>query len=522
MSSPSASWVWGGSNLNEKLNILLATSEVVGFAKTGGLADVCAALPQAMARRGHRASIILPLYRSARQAKPAPVPTERQFTVVVGQKVVETRLWHTTLDDGVTVWLVEQNDYFDRDDPTQGRGIYQYTRHDGSRADYEDNCERFVFFNRAVLEALPLLDAWPDILHVNDWQTGLIPVYLKEQYLHRMGESGPLGYDRLGTLLTIHNIAYQGTFWHWDMKLAGLDWRLFNPRQLEFYGKLSFLKAGIVYADLLNTVSPTYAREIQTPYFGYGMQGVLWENRDRLFGIVNGVDYRVWDPAIDRHLPANYSLDDLSGKAICKAALQREFAIAEDAAAPLCGVVARLTEQKGVDLITAVAPGILDAGGQLVVLGEGDRKYHHVLQHLRDRYPNRMGIYLGFHEAKAHRVEAGADFFLMPSAFEPSGLNQLYSLKYGTPPVVRATGGLADTVTDASPENLANGTATGFRFGGYSAHECWRAVERAIGMYRHYPEFWRQLMRTGMSQDWSWDRSAAEYEQLYQRLRKPR
>jgi starch synthase len=505
-------------NVSDPLNILLASSEVVGFAKTGGLADVAGALPHALARRGHRCAVILPLHNSARNATSAPEPTDKTFSVVVGSKVVEGRLWRSSLRGDVPVWLVEQDDYFGRDDPAHGRGIYQYTKPDGSRADYDDNCERFVFFNRAVLEVLPLIDQWPDVLHVNDWQTGLIPVYLKEQYRHRMFDGKPLGYDKIGTLLTIHNIAYQGTFWHWDMKVAGLDWRLFNPRQLEFYGKLSFLKAGIVYADLLNTVSPTYAREVQTPYFGYGMQGVLTENQHRLSGIVNGVDYSMWDPRHDKHLAANYTADDLSGKMVCKEALQREFGLAEDTDAPLCGVVARLTEQKGVDLIVAVAPGILDKGGQLVILGEGDRKYHHLLERLRDRYPGRMGLYLGFSEATAHRIEAGADFFLMPSAYEPSGLNQLYSLRYGTPPVVRATGGLADTVTDATPENLASGTATGFRFAGYSPHECWRAVERAMGMYRDYRDDWLAVVRTGMTQDWSWDRSAAEYEALYRKV----
>jgi starch synthase len=503
----------------ESLNVLLAAPEVVGFAKTGGLADVCGALPRALARRGHRCAVILPLYRMARRADPAPEPTDRVFSVQVGPKVVSGRLWRSALPGGaVPVYLVEQEDYFGRDDPSAGRGIYQYTLPDGGKRDYEDNCERFVFFNRAVLEAMPLLDDWPDVLHVNDWQTGLIPVYLKEQYVQRSDVRLNLHYDLVRTLMTIHNVAYQGTFWHWDMKLAGLDWRLFNPRQLEFYGKLSFLKAGIVFSDLINTVSPTYAKEIQTPYFGYGMQGVLYANRHRLFGIVNGVDYSVWDPGHDPHLAARYDVDHLDGKAACKQALQKEYGLAEEPHAPLVGVVARLTEQKGVDLIGAVAPGILDAGGQLVVLGEGDRRWHHLFEGLRHRYPGRMGLTLGFNEPLAHRIEAGADLFLMPSAYEPSGLNQLYSLRYGTPPVVRSTGGLADTVTDTTPATLTDGTATGFRFQSYSAHELWKAVERATGLYRAYPDEWAKLMRNGMCQDWSWDRSAAEYEALYRKM----
>ena len=501
------------------LNILMAASEVVGFAKTGGLADVCGSLPRALAQRGHRCAVILPLYQAARKADPAPVPTDRVFSVPVGSKVVPGRLWRSTLPGGeVPVYLVEQEDYFGRDDPGAGRGIYQYTQPDGSKRDYEDNCERYVFFNRAVLEAMPLLDHWPDVLHVNDWQTGLIPVYLKELYLSRSDVRTNVHYELVRSLMTIHNIAYQGTFWHWDMKLTGLDWRLFNPGQLEFYGKLALLKAGVVYADLINTVSPTYAKEIQTPFFGYGMQGVLWENRHRLSGIVNGVDYSVWDPKHDKHLAANYDVDHLAGKKACKRALQQEYALEESANTPLFGVVARLTEQKGVDLIGAVAPGILDAGGQLVVLGEGDRRWHELFERLRERYPGRMGLTLGFSEPLAHRIEAGSDAFLMPSAYEPSGLNQLYSLRYGTPPVVRATGGLADTVTDASPATLADGTATGFRFGAYSAHELWKAVERAMGLYRAYPDEWAKLMSNGMRQDWSWARSAAEYEGLYRKM----
>lgn len=503
----------------EPLNILLAASEVVGFAKTGGLADVAGSLPVALSHLGHHCAVILPLYRGCRTATPTPTPTDRVFSVRVGDQVKHGRLWRSSLAGGaVPVYLVEHNDYFDRDDPAAGRGLYQYKHDDGTRHDYDDNCERFVFFNRAVLEVLPALDAWPDVIHVNDWQTGLIPVYLKEQYYHLSDVKLNLHYERVRTLMTIHNIAYQGTFWHWDMNTAGLDWRLFNPGGVEFYGKLSLLKAGVVFADLINTVSPTYAREIQTPYFGSGMQGVLSANRDRLFGIVNGVDYTVWDPRHDRHLAANYGPDDLAGKATCKRALQKEYGLAEEPHTPLFGVVARLTEQKGVDLIGAVVPGLLDQGGQLVVLGDGDRKYHRLFEQLKERYPQRLGLTLGFDEPLAHRIEAGADVFLMPSAYEPSGLNQLYSLRYGTPPVVRATGGLADTVADTTPEAIAAGTATGFRFGAYSAHELWKAIERAIGLYRHYPDEWAKVMQNGMRQDWSWDRSAKEYEGLYRRM----
>jgi starch synthase len=504
--------------------VLLAAPEVVGFAKTGGLADVAGALPPALARRGHQCAVILPLYRCAHQAANPPKPTDLTFTVPIGDRMMPGRLWRSTLPGSdIPVYLIEQKDYFDRDDPLYKRGIYQFLRSNGTRGDYPDNFARFVFFCRAVLEALRLLDYWPDVLHANDWQTGLLPVFLREEYARYPHLTLREKYNRVRTLFTIHNIAYQGVFWHWDMDTARLDWRLFNKSQLEFYGHLNCLKAGLVFADLLNTVSPTYAREIQTPYYGCGLQGVLSERRHRLFGIVNGVDYRVWDPATDPHLPAHYSVDAIApGKPECKAALQEECGLPVEPTAPLLGVVARLVEQKGVELIGQAAPRLLDDGAQLVVLGEGDPRYHQMLSAVRDRYPQRVSLTFGFSEAFAHRIEAGADLFLMPSLYEPSGLNQLYSMRYGTPPVVRATGGLADTVGDTTLATLANGTATGFSFQAFTGDALLEATQRAVALYRGQTDTWRQVLTTAMRADWSWDRSAAEYERLYQLLRDER
>jgi starch synthase len=360
-----------------------------------------------------------------------------------------------------------------------------------------------------------LLDYWPDVLHLNDWQTGLAPVYLRELYAHQTG------YDHVRTLFTIHNIAYQGSFWHLDMPLTGLDWRLFNHRQLEYHGGLSFLKAGIVFADLLSTVSPTYAREISTTNeYGRGMEGLLAERRDRLFGIVNGVDYSVWNPATDKYLDTPYDVHTApAGKRRCKAALQRRFGLAADERAPLLGMVSRLVEQKGIGLVFQAAGALIESGAQLVLLGEGEAAYHAMFQTLRSRYPQQVGVVLGHDEPLAHQIEGAADIYLMPSQYEPCGLNQLYSLRYGAVPVVRATGGLADTVTDATPETLAAGAATGFRFVPYTAGAFFQAAQRAIQTYRHQPQVWAQLVRTGMMQDWSWDHSAAEYERLYEKLR---
>jgi starch synthase len=496
------------------MRVLLAASEVVGFAKTGGLADVAGSLPRALARRGVDCAVLLPLYRSTRSGKIPLTPTGLEFRVPIGARSVSGALIRATLpDSNVPVYLIEQPDYYERDDPSQGRGLYQFTLPGGQKRDYPDNCERFVFFCRAVLESLRLLDYWPDVLHVNDWQTGLVPVYLQEEYRRQPG------YDRVRTLFTIHNLAYQGLFWHWDMALTGLDWRLFNYHQLEFYGQLNFLKAGIVFADLLNTVSPTYAREIQTPSFGYGLEAALAERRDRLFGIVNGVDYRIWDPTKDPYLAAHYEIETVAaGKAKCKAALQRRLGLPEQSQTPLLGMVARLVEQKGLSLVGRVAEWLLQQDVQCALLGEGDAAYHRMLLDLKRRFPERLGLTLAFDEGLAHQIEAGADIFLMPSQYEPSGLNQLYSLKYGCVPVVRATGGLADTIVDCTPATLAAGTATGFVFGPYTPAALRGALERALELHRQHPEQWAQLQRTGMRQDWSWERSAAEYEKLYTRL----
>lgn len=495
--------------------LLFAASEVVPFAKTGGLADVAGALPRALSRRGWECAILLPLYNSARACKIPLVCTEHTFSILIGNRTVSGTLWRATLPNStVPVYLVEQPEYFGRDDSAQGRGLYQFTLPGGQKRDYPDNCERFIFFCRAVLEALRLLDYWPGVLHVNDWQTGLTPVYLREIY-----RSQP-GYERVRTLFTIHNIAYQGQFWHWDMLLTGLDWRLFNYRQLEFYGQLNFLKAGIVFADLISTVSPTYAKEIQTPYYGGGLDGVLAERRERLFGIVNGVDYGVWNPATDPCLVATYDVETVAQrKPLCKAALQRRFGLPEQPATPLLGMVARLVEQKGLDLVGKAAQPLLQQGVQLIVLGEGEAVYHRMLLALRSQFPDQVGVVFGFDDALAHQIEAGADMFLMPSQYEPAGLNQLYSLKYGTVPIVRATGGLADTITDYTPQTAEAGTATGFSFVPNTPAALVRTVGRALELYRSSPEKWLALMRTGMLQDWSWDRIAAEYEKLYALLK---
>jgi len=482
------------------LKILLATSEAVPFAKTGGLADVCGALPVELERLGHEVSLIVPAYRHARTAGQAIESTGIQFEIPIGSKTVSGRLLKSQLPQStVPVYLVEQDQYFDR------AGLYQE-----QGQDYRDNCERFVFFCRAAVEAIRLLDLNVDMVHANDWQTGLIPAYLKLE--HR----GVPPYEGIGTLFTIHNMAYQGLFWHWDMLLTGLDWKYFNWQQMEFFGNLNLLKTGLIFADRLNTVSPRYAEEIQSAPLGCGLEGVLQSRRDVLSGIVNGVDYREWDPASDPHLVAHYDAENYEqGKARCKAALQKQLGLPVNPRAPLVAFIGRLADQKGIDLLAPlVRDWVQSRDVQWVLLGTGEPAYQDQFRLLAERFPQRIATRLEFSNALAHQIEAGADIFVMPSRYEPCGLNQLYSLKYGTVPVVRATGGLVDTIRGLNERTLANEVATGFCFGDYSPLALGEELNRAVNAYAQ-PELWQRLVQCGMRQDWSWAASARQYVDLY-------
>jgi starch synthase len=487
---------------------------VAGFAKTGGLADVAAALPRALARRGHQVAVVMPYHRAVRYGKVEVFPTPHVLNVPVGNRVLACRVMRSTLPKSdVPILFIDAPDYFDRDDNTAGRGLYQQTMPGGYKADYPDNAERFTFFSRAVMEAIPAVGFVPQVLHANDWQTGLVPVYTSEM-LRVWPE-----YAGVRSVFTIHNIAYQGMFNRGVMDITGLPGWLFNHAQLEFHGHLNFLKSGVVFADAVNTVSPTYSREIQTAEYGCGLEGLLGQVRHKLSGIVNGVDYGEWDPTADPHLAERYDVNTVfDHKPANKIELQKRYHLPVDPDRPVLGLVARLVNQKGIDLVMSAAPGFLDLGCQLVFLGEGDREFHDQLQSFRDKHPTQVGIYLGFHEPLAHLVEAGSDLFLMPSRYEPSGLNQLYSLRYGTPPVVRATGGLADTIVNASEENIKAGVGTGFTFTDYTSHALFETVKWALTLYRTRPDDFRKVVRTAMKQDWSWDRSAERYEELYRKV----
>ncbi|HEV2971867.1 MAG TPA: glycogen synthase GlgA [Pirellulales bacterium] len=482
------------------MKILLAASEAVPFAKTGGLADVCGALPTTLAKLGHKTALIMPAYRQVLEGGYGLERLGVELAIPIGRKTVSGRLLKSRLPGSdVPAYFVEQPQYFDRDH------LYG-----NSNQDYRDNCERYVFFSRAVLETIRHLNLEVDLLHVHDWQTGLIPAYLKIEY------RGVPGFEQIASLLTIHNIAYQGTFWHWDMVLTGLDWKYFNWRQMEFFGNLNLLKTGLVFADAINTVSPRYAEEITTAPLGSGLEGVLQHRRGVLSGILNGVDYSQWNPAIDPHLTPEYGVENVrDGKAANKAALLAELNLPRDNAAPLIAFVGRLVEQKGIDLlIQVIQEWVLTSRAQWVVLGTGDGKFQEQLQMLAQRHPQKVAVRLQFSDPLAHRIEAGADLFVMPSRFEPCGLSQMYSLKYGTPPVVRVTGGLADTIVDTTEETLAAGSANGFTFHEQSPQALSAAIKRAVA-YHARGDAWLRLITSGMKEDWSWDRSAKQYAALY-------
>lgn len=487
------------------MNIVYLTTEATPFAKTGGLADVCGTLPSRVAALGHRTAVIMPAFRSIYRAGIPIQSTDMSFAVPMEpRKLVGGRLLQSRLPDSdVPVWFIDQPQYFDRE------SLYGT---DGG--DYPDNAERFAFFCRAAIQAISRIGWKFDIVHCNDWQTGLVPALIAAD------RSAEPWMTRAVTVMTIHNLAYQGHFPRQAFRWTGLDWRHFNQDEFEYYDHLNFLKTGIVTADRVTTVSPRYADEIRTPEQGCGLDGVLRGVGDRVQGIMNGIDENSWDPAIDPFLEASYNPDTWrEGKLANKLHLQGRFGLATDEDVPMIGLIGRFAGQKGWDLIIEVLRRHLGQGRptQWVVLGSGDAGIEQELQELQELHPKQFGLYVGFSDELAHRIEAGADLFVMPSRYEPCGLNQLYSLRYGTVPVVTPTGGLADTVVDCTPETIREGTATGFHLGGYSPQKLDEAIGRALRIRYHEPKIWEKLIRTGMSQDWSWRKSAAQYVDLYEK-----
>ncbi len=467
--------------------VLMVSSEATPFAKTGGLADVTGALPAALQNLGHEVAVVMPRYRQIHWDS-----TESAFdnmVVYAGSTPYRVDI-RTLVQNGVRFYFVEAPYFFDRE------GLYNWRHHD-----YWDNHKRFAVLSLAALGVAQTVFEC-DVLHCHDWQAGLTPVYKADQQY-----SNPKFAD-VKTVMTIHNLGYQGRFHKREFAELGLNWGWFTGDKLEYYGDVNFLKGGIITSDWVTTVSPTYAKEIQTPEGGFGLDGVLRSRGDALTGILNGVDYEEWCPSTDKYIEANYSVEDLSGKVACKKALLEEFKLpADHLERPLIGIVSRFAEQKGFDLIAGIANFIEENDVQIVILGSGDWRYEKIFQDWQRWLPKKVGVWIGYNNALAHRIEAGSDIFLMPSAYEPCGLNQIYSLRYGTVPVVRATGGLDDTIHED----------TGFKFSTYSIGALYDALRRAAGAYQNR-DSWRERMRRGMAEDYSWDASARQYSALYSKL----
>ena len=472
----------------------MVASEAQPFAKTGGLADVLGALPRALVRVGQDVDVIMPRYRGISAGERVG-----RVRVALGGQVAEAEVW-SVIEAGVRTVFIDHPPYFDRD--------YLYGVAD---RDYADNAERFAFLSQAALEWAATSTPRYDIVHAHDWQTGLVPVLLQRADPARW----PV---RPATVFTIHNLAYQGIFDASWLPRLGLGWDLMRMEAMEYWGRISYLKAGIVFSSLITTVSPRYAQEIQTPDLGFGFDGILRARANDLVGILNGIDYDQWDPARDANLPEPFDASKLKGKAAAKRKVLETFGFTwtpERRRAPLVAMISRMVDQKGFDLLAALSATLPNLGATLVLLGTGERRYEELWRDLASRHPDRVAVRIGFDEGLAHLIEGGADVFLMPSRFEPCGLNQMYSLRYGTVPVVRATGGLYDTVEDVSV-TAGRRTGTGFTFDVYSPAALLRAIQRAIATFADRP-LWRRIQQAGMRRDFSWDASARAYVEVYER-----
>ncbi len=456
------------------MKILFVSSEVTPFAKTGGLADVAGSLPLALEKLGIEVKVVLPKYRIIKAA---------------GAK--------TTIGSGIEVFFIENQKYFDRDQ------LY------GDKfGDYPDNLERFAYFSKACLELAKKIYASggkPDVIHCNDWQSSLIPVYLKTLY-----KDDPF-FQNIKTVLTIHNLSYQGLFDKSQFPKSGLGQELFGIDGLEFYGKVNVLKGGILFSDLITTVSPTYSKEIQTQEFGCGLEGVLMRRSNDLYGIINGIDYDIWNPRTDKYIAKNYTADSVEDKYINKEDLQKTGKLKVDKRIPLIGIISRLADQKGLDLISAIIGDLLKSNIQFVLLGAGDNKYHVLFEKIAKLYPRKASINLKFDAVLAQKIYSGCDMFLMPSRFEPCGLGQMICLRYGTIPIVRSTGGLKDTIQDFNEKAMSG---NGFAFSEYSSSELLKTVKRALSAYKD-KGLWQKLVKKAMGYDFSWESSAKEYLDLY-------
>jgi starch synthase len=478
------------------MHVAFVASECVPFSKTGGLADVVGALPRALAASGHQVSVYLPRYRQTKLTNPQTVV--RSITVPFDDRYRFCSVVTEGNHSGIEFYFVDYPPYFDRD------ALYGTPS-----GDYPDNAERFALFSRAVLEASKILGV-PNIFHCHDWQSALVPVLLRTQYVEDPA------FREAGTVFTIHNMGYQGLFPPDILPLLMLPWDLFTITRMEFFGNVNFLKGALVESDYVTTVSRKYSQEIQTTEYGFGLEGVLRDRAATVTGILNGVDYDEWSPQKDKFIAAKYSPQDLSGKAKCKQDLLEAFGVSgADPRLPVIGIVSRFAAQKGFDLISQIADRLARQEMIVVALGAGDKQYEEMFQRLHKQFPQKIAVKVAYDNAIAHKIEAGSDMFLMPSKYEPCGLNQIYSLKYGTVPIVRATGGLDDTI---EPWDARTGKGTGFKFTEYKGEALLLTIREALRAFRDQSS-WQTLMRNGMNKDFSWNASAKEYARVYDRVR---
>ena len=480
----------------KQLKIILASSEVAPFAKTGGLADVSASLPEAVASLGHQVRIVMPMYRSVMEGDFGLKPLKESLEVPFIGRPLKTKIFYAEIANNLMIYFIKRDEFFDR---TMLYGT--------SEGDYFDNPERFIFFSRGILNLSRLIGFQPDVFHCNDWQTSLVPVYLKSLYRNDSF------FRKVRTVFTIHNLAYQGVFPKEYMSISGLPSDLFSIKGLEFYGNMNFMKGSIAFSDIITTVSEKYAQEIQTPEYGYGLDGALRDRSDNTYGVLNGVDYTEWNPESDPYIGANYNVKDLSGKEKCKTDLMKIFKLKGPKENPIIGMITRLADQKGCDILADAMDELMKMELFLVLLGQGDEKYEKQFAELGKRYKGRIGVKIAFDNILAHKIEAGSDMFLMPSRYEPCGLNQMYSLKYGTIPIVRATGGLDDTVREFDPDAEKG---NGFKFKEYSSKALIEEARKALAIYQNR-ESWLRLMKNAMKEDFSWKRSALKYDEIYNR-----
>ena len=484
------------------MTILVAASEMVPFCKTGGLADVIGSLTPVLARLGHDVRVILPGHRSIDRLKFGFQKHDESFTAPVGDRHVSYGISSTTWN-GVDIYLIENDAYFGR------AGLYG-----DASGDYPDNGERFSFYSRAVLETATFLRIRPDIINAHDWQAGLVIAYLRTLY----GDD-PF-FENTGALFTIHNLGYQGIFPHDVFSLTGIPEEEYSWRKLEYFGNMSFIKGGIVYADAVSTVSRTYAEEITQPELCFGLDGVFKERLNDLYGIVNGIDYGEWNPAVDRAIAARFDTDNLSGKKKCRSDVLKLYGLRAGGTVPVIGMVSRLDDQKGFDILEAAMEQLVSFDIRLIILGTGTKSHEDAVRSLAGRFPDAVGALLKFDNITAHKVYAGVDAFLMPSRYEPCGLGQLIAMRYGALPVVHATGGLVDTVVDMD-DHPAEGT--GFVFLEYTPDSLVAAVMRAVAMFRRKDRMrWTQAVHRAMTREFSWEKAAQEYGSLYEQIRNRR